>query len=64
MNEAVAIVEITHEQYRLAMEEYRRKRQSYIQSIEFALEQGVTYTEIGRRLGMTRQRVYNLVHAA
>lgn len=61
MNEALAIVDITHEQYRLAIEELERKRNSFLQSMAFAREQGASYASIGKVTGMSRQRVFTLI---
>lgn len=61
MNEALAIVDITHEQYRQAIDELERKRNSFLQSMVFAREQGASYASIGKVTGMSRQRVFTLI---
>jgi len=62
VNDALAIVEITHEQYRQAIDELERKRNSYIHSLAFAREQGASYAQIGKVVGLTRQRVFRLLN--
>lgn len=61
MNEALTLVEMSHDQYRQAMEDYERKRRSYINALVFAREQGASYAAIGKAVGLTRQRVFTLI---
>jgi len=58
MSEALTLVGLAHDQYRLAMEDYERKRQSFIRAIEYARDEGESLGEIGRTIGTTRQRVF------
>ena len=62
MNDALTIVEITHDQYRQAMGELERKRNSYVHSLAFAREQGASYAQIGKVVGLTRQRVFRILN--
>lgn len=62
MNEALTLVGIAHEQYRLAMGQYHQRRNGYIAAIEYAREQGASYAAIGKVAGITRQKVYRLLH--
>jgi hypothetical protein len=62
MSEAITLVGMAHDQYRLAMEEYQRKRASYIQAIAYARDEGESYSTIGRAVGLTRQRVFRLLN--
>ena len=62
MNEALTLVEMSHEQYREAMDEFERKRRSYVNALAFAREQGASYSAIGKAVGLTRQRVFTLIN--
>ena len=62
MSEALTLVGIAHEQYRLAMDELERKRTGYRAAIEYAREQGESYASIGKVVGISRQRVFRLLN--
>lgn len=62
MSEALTLVTLAHEQYRLAMDELDRKRTGYRTAIEYAREQGESYASIGKAVGISRQRVFRLVN--
>lgn len=62
MSEAITLVTLAHEQYRLAIDEMERKRNGYITAIEYAREQGESYATIGNAVGISRQRVFRLLN--
>lgn len=62
MSDSLVLVGLAHEQYRLAMGEYHRKRQSYLNALEFARDAGASYGAMARVVGSTRQKVYRLLN--
>ena len=62
MSEPLTLVGLAHEQYRLAMDEYHRKRQSYLTALAYARDEGASYGAMARVVGSTRQKVYRLLN--
>ena len=62
MDEALSLLDIAHRQYRLTMEDYRRRRQGYLAALAYAREQGASYAMMAKVVGSTRQKVYRLLN--
>jgi predicted transcriptional regulator len=61
-NEPLILVDIAHQQYRLAKAEYEKKRDSYRKAVAYARDEGVTYSAIARTVGTTRQKIHRMLY--